>query len=244
MSQNRIFIPDDFQQQLQFHHHQQQMQQLHLQQQQLHHHMLAANNNRVKMPMHIGEIPSSAIFVKNLEPNVHEQELRDVFQHFVLDMEREVLVAPHFERGYAFVDLGSKEAVLDAILESKSLRGITIGNNRVVIEPSKKPVRPSGIKAILEERTRSAKKAKKKEKLSSVVAVIDDILAKGLGGLFMGNYCTSPSSSSSSSSNSNAVPTPPTTAPPPPPSSSPSPPPPPPPPLLAASTSPVVACRS
>ena len=57
------------------------------------------------------------------------------------------LIASSVDRGFAFVDLGSQEAVARAVGASRG-EGITLNNKRLTVEPSKKPVRPSGLKAI------------------------------------------------------------------------------------------------
>jgi hypothetical protein len=64
----------------------------------------------------------------------------------------------HHDRGFAFIDLGSQEAVARAVSASLSNEGIRMRKggkggkegDKLVVEPSKKPVRPSGVKAINE----------------------------------------------------------------------------------------------
>jgi hypothetical protein len=57
------------------------------------------------------------------------------------------LFASSVDRGFTFVDLGSPEAVARAVGASRG-EGITLNNKRLTVEPSKKPVWPSGLKAI------------------------------------------------------------------------------------------------
>lgn len=95
-----------------------------------------------------GDVPSTAIFVKNLEPSMTEDELKAIFQPF-LNPNGQMLVAAHFAKGHAFVDLGSTEAVARSVTASRS-EGIKVSDKQLVVEPSKKPVRPSGLKAMHE----------------------------------------------------------------------------------------------
>jgi len=60
-----------------------------------------------------------------------------------------MLIANNVDRGYAFVDLGTTEAVARAVSASRG-DGITLKDKKLTVEPSKKPVRPSGLKAIAE----------------------------------------------------------------------------------------------
>ena len=55
--------------------------------------------------------------------------------------------AAHFDRGYAFVDLGSKQAVALAINASQA-EGIRLGGEYLTVEISKKNVRQSGVRAL------------------------------------------------------------------------------------------------
>ncbi len=71
---------------------------------------------------------------------------------FVVDQDREkMLIAEHYDRGFAFVDLGSQEAVARAVSASRG-EGIKVGDKKLTVEPSKKPVRPSGLKAMQDRR--------------------------------------------------------------------------------------------
>ena len=101
----------------------------------------------------IGEdMPSSAIFIKNLEDNMDIDELKSVFRCFLDERSCEdVKVAGHFDRGFAFCDLGSRDAVARAVNQSRSADGIVDQTGRrLKVEPSKKPVRPSGLRALNE----------------------------------------------------------------------------------------------
>eukprot|EP00615_Pteridomonas_danica_P004393 CAMPEP_0114345830 /NCGR_PEP_ID=MMETSP0101-20121206/12576_1 /TAXON_ID=38822 ORGANISM="Pteridomonas danica, Strain PT" /NCGR_SAMPLE_ID=MMETSP0101 /ASSEMBLY_ACC=CAM_ASM_000211 /LENGTH=471 /DNA_ID=CAMNT_0001482099 /DNA_START=176 /DNA_END=1591 /DNA_ORIENTATION=- len=124
------------------------------------------------------EMPSTAIFVKNLDIYTVEDELREVLLPFMTEPDPErLLIAEQYDRGFAFIDLGSQEAVARAVSASRSNEGIKLkkknaavssssltlpenghdeGSNQQVkklfIEPSNKPVRPSGLKAINERR--------------------------------------------------------------------------------------------
>ena len=61
------------------------------------------------------------------------------------------MVAGHFDRGFAFCDLGSRDAVARAVNQSRSADGIVDrAGRRLKVEPSKKPVRPSGLRALNE----------------------------------------------------------------------------------------------
>jgi RNA recognition motif-containing protein len=93
------------------------------------------------------------VFVKNLETNISGEQLKDVFEQFVDDNDRsKLLIAEgHIDRGFAFVDLGSQAAVARAVSASRA-EGIKMGEKKLVVEPSKKPVRPSGLKAMNERR--------------------------------------------------------------------------------------------
>jgi hypothetical protein len=72
---------------------------------------------------------------------------------FMVEQDREkMLIAEHYERGFAFVDLGSQEAVARAVQASRG-EGIKCGEKRLNVEPSKKPVRPSGLRAMSDRRS-------------------------------------------------------------------------------------------
>jgi hypothetical protein len=130
---------------------------------------LERKSRKLKAALSPEEMPSTAIFVKNLETSVVEEDLKRAFLRFMSDQNPErLLVAGHFDRGFAFIDLGSQEAVARAVSASRSPEGIKVGPKgktnknksgdggdeikRVVVEPSQKPVRPSGLKAIHERR--------------------------------------------------------------------------------------------
>jgi hypothetical protein len=82
-----------------------------------------------------------------------EGDLKALFVTFLSDRDPEkLLIAGHFDRCYAFVDLGSQEAVARAVAASLAGSGLVAGPNRLEVQPSKKPVRPSGLKAIHEKR--------------------------------------------------------------------------------------------
>ena len=94
------------------------------------------------------DMPSSACFVKNLESTITDDELKDIFVAFVVDQDKDkILIAAHYNKSYAFVDLGSQEAVARAVSASRG-GGIEYGDKKLTVEPSKKPVRLSGIKAM------------------------------------------------------------------------------------------------
>ena len=61
------------------------------------------------------------------------------------------------DRGFAFVDLGSQEAVARAVSASRS-EGLKLKDKRLTVEPSKKPVRPSGLKAMSDRKSTGAPK--------------------------------------------------------------------------------------
>ena len=98
-------------------------------------------------------MPSSAVFVKNLIKGTGAEELRHIFSVF-LEPEHDddkIMVAGHFSRGFAFCDLGSREAVARAVNQSRTSEGIVDSTGRRLrVEPSKKPVRPSGLRALNE----------------------------------------------------------------------------------------------
>jgi len=97
------------------------------------------------------EIPSSACFVKNLDPGINDAELKDLFAQFIVDGDKDkILVAEHYARGFAFVDLGSQDSVLAAVSLSRTDGGLKYADKRLTVEPSKKPVRASGLKAMSE----------------------------------------------------------------------------------------------
>lgn len=100
------------------------------------------------------EVPSTAVFVKNIEADMGEVELKAVFESY-LEENGHILVASHFDRGFAFVDLGSTAAVARAVSASRN-DGIRVGEKRLTVEPSKKPVRPSGLRAMNERKVTGA----------------------------------------------------------------------------------------
>ena len=79
------------------------------------------------------------------------------------DGSAEMLVANYSLRGYAFVDLGSKEGAARALVAAMT-NGIFINDKRMKVEPSKKPVRPEGLKGA------SKKKNEKKRALAALKA--------------------------------------------------------------------------
>lgn len=108
------------------------------------------------------DMPSSAIFVKNLEPTVTDDVLKDVFLPYMVgdkDKEKMLIANTGYARGYAFVDLGSQEAVARAVSAGRSSEGVKCGGKRLTVEPSKKPVRPSGLKAMTDRRPSSSSSA-------------------------------------------------------------------------------------
>ena len=93
-------------------------------------------------------MPSSAVFVKNLDPATTDAALKDAFVGFMVEPDRnKLLIAAHYDRGFAFVDLGSAEACTRALGQGRGA-GFRLGDRRLVVEPSKKPVRPSGLRAL------------------------------------------------------------------------------------------------
>jgi len=97
-------------------------------------------------------MPSTAVFVKNLEGSMTEEDLQTAFAPFMVDSDASsMLVAPHFDRGFAFVDLASQMAVARAVSASRT-EGIRVQDKKLTVEPSKKPVRASGLKAMHEKR--------------------------------------------------------------------------------------------
>ena len=83
-------------------------------------------------------------------------ELKAIFCCFLDDelYSGDIKVAGHFDRGFAFCDLGSREAVARAVNQSRSAEGVVDGaGRRLKVEPSKKPVRPSGLRALNERQT-------------------------------------------------------------------------------------------
>lgn len=95
-------------------------------------------------------VPSTAVYVKNLSADLTPEEIEDLFRPFVDDGDS-VLVVPYLDRGIAFVDLGSTDAVLRAVAAAKAegLRGRSPTNHGLItVEPSKKPVRASGLRAM------------------------------------------------------------------------------------------------
>lgn len=104
------------------------------------------------------EVPSTAVFVKNIEVDMGEEDLKAVFESYLQD-NGHILVAPHFDRGFAFVDLGSTAAVARAVSASRG-DGIRVGEKRLTVEPSKKPVRPSGLRAMNERKVSGVPAAK------------------------------------------------------------------------------------
>ena len=107
----------------------------------------------VPPPLSATRVPSSAVFVKNLIKGTGAEELRHIFSVF-LEPEHDddkIMVAGHFSRGFAFCDLGSREAVARAVNQSRTSEGIVdCTGRRLRVEPSKKPVRPSGLRALNE----------------------------------------------------------------------------------------------
>ena len=67
------------------------------------------------------------------------------------DRDKMLIAGNHIERGFAFVDLGSQAAVARAVTASR-MNGIQMGEKKLVVEPSKKPVRQSGLKAMRQPR--------------------------------------------------------------------------------------------
>lgn len=98
------------------------------------------------------EMPSTAVFVKNLEASMTEDDLKGAFAPYMVDGDvSAMLVAAHFDRGFAFVDLASQKAVAGAVSASRA-DGIRVQEKKLTVEPSKKPVRASGLKAMNEKR--------------------------------------------------------------------------------------------
>ena len=58
-----------------------------------------------------------------------------------------LIAGNHIERGFAFVDLGSQAAVARAVTASR-MNGIQMGGKKLVVEPSRKPVRQLGLKVV------------------------------------------------------------------------------------------------
>lgn len=95
-------------------------------------------------------MPSTAVYVKNLSADLSTEEIEDLFLPFC-DEGDGVLIVPYLDRGIAFVDLGSTEAVVRAVAAAKQerLRSRSPSNHGLVtVEPSKKPVRASGLRAM------------------------------------------------------------------------------------------------
>ena len=95
-------------------------------------------------------MPSTAVYVKNLSADLSTEEIEDLFLPFC-DEGDGVLIVPYLDRGIAFVDLGSTEAVVRAVAAAKQerLRSRSLSNHGLVtVEPSKKPVRASGLRAM------------------------------------------------------------------------------------------------
>ena len=95
-------------------------------------------------------VPSTAVYVKNLSADLTTEEIEDLFLPFC-DEGDGVLIVPYLDRGIAFVDLGSTEAVVRAVAAAKQerLRSRSPSNHGLVtVEPSKKPVRASGLRAM------------------------------------------------------------------------------------------------
>ncbi len=92
-----------------------------------------------------------------LQTDVTVEQLKDVFIRFMDEPDRnKILIAPdHIPRGFAFVDLGSQAAVAKAVSASR-MEGVKMNDKKLSVEPSKKPVRPSGLKAANERRGTSA----------------------------------------------------------------------------------------
>jgi len=95
------------------------------------------------------DMPSSSVYVKNLDPATTDEELKSVFSYFLKAADRDkFLITANYAKGVAFVNLGSQEAVARAVSESRGA-GIFVGDERLVVEP-KKPrgyVVPSGLGA-------------------------------------------------------------------------------------------------
>jgi RNA recognition motif-containing protein len=85
--------------------------------------------------------------------STREEELMDAFEQFVDGQDRDKLLiaGKNIKRGFAFVDLGSQAAVARAVTASR-MNGIQMGEKKLVVEPSKKPVRQSGLKAMNDRR--------------------------------------------------------------------------------------------
>jgi hypothetical protein len=53
-------------------------------------------------------VPSSAVYVKNIDPQANSDDIEAAFSRFLNDG-AQMLIVPYFDRGVAFVDLGSTE---------------------------------------------------------------------------------------------------------------------------------------
>ena len=94
------------------------------------------------------EVPSTAVCIKNLDATVTEDELKAVLATFMNEGDQ-MLAACNFDRAIAFVDLGSTAAVAAVVTQSRREGGIQFSETKKLnVEPSKKPVRPSGIRAM------------------------------------------------------------------------------------------------
>lgn len=91
-------------------------------------------------------VPSTAVYLKGIPENTTEADIEAVFLPF-LGETSQLLIVPYFERGVAFVDLGSTKAVMSAVHAAR-VDGIQIQDTHITVEPSKKPVRASGLRAM------------------------------------------------------------------------------------------------
>ena len=102
-----------------------------------------APQNMVNSPP---QVPSTAVYVKGLHEACKDSDIDGVFRPY-LTAGGQVLIVPYYERGVAFVDLGSTESVVRAVTAARS-EGLKIHDQVLTVEPSKKPVRASGLRAM------------------------------------------------------------------------------------------------
>lgn len=92
------------------------------------------------------QVPSTAVYVKGLNESCKDSDIENIFRPYLAEGGH-VLIVPYYERGVAFVDLGSTESVVRAVNSARN-EGLKIHDQLLTVEPSKKPVRASGLRAM------------------------------------------------------------------------------------------------
>ena len=105
-----------------------------------------AEADRSKLKLASPQVPSTAVYVKGLLDTCKDSDIEEIFRPYLNDG-GQVLIVPYYERGVAFVDLGSTDSVVRAVTAARS-EGLKIHDQLLTVEPSKKPVRASGLRAM------------------------------------------------------------------------------------------------